>query len=337
MLRAFSRFHFVSGVILLLILAGAFWMNLRTGVYALSSAEIWSILWGEDAPQRAVVMQLRLPRALLAITAGAILAIGGFLMQALIRNPLADPYIMGLTAGAGWGVNLLVLGVIPLSGFTWLSYPAFAGLGALASVALVLVLGFRSLLEDSARLLIAGVAVSAIFAALTGLLIYLRADDDQLRQIVFWTFGSFHRATPGAAGVGLVLMALTLLFGWLYAPRLDLLQLGEAQAHSLGMQVPAARLLLLLAVSLSSGGIVAFTGPVGFVGMMIPHVCRALWGSAHRPNILLGALLGGAYLCACDVLSRWLLPPAGLPVGVVTALLGAPFFLYILFSKRRYL
>jgi iron complex transport system permease protein len=299
----------------------------------LPAGEIWQILTGADHPQAVIVWDLRLPRLLLGVLAGAVLSLGGFYMQALIKNPLADPYIMGLTAGAGLGVNLVVLGLIPLTGLAGWSYPLLAGLGGLSSLALVLALGWRSLFEDSARLLIAGVAVSSIFTAVTGVLIYTQADSDQVRQLVFWSFGSLARAQWPAVQLSAGLLAVALLFGWLNGRRLDVLVLGDGTAQSLGLRVTRMKLGLLIVTSLTVGGTVAFTGPIGFVGMMIPHFSRAFFGAAHRPNLLLGSLLGGTYLLACDLLGRWLLPPAGLPIGIVTAILGVPFFLYLLLRR----
>jgi len=309
-------------------------LGLQTGSFDFSWAEILTLLGDRSHPQALIIWDLRLPRLLLAFGTGIVLSLGGFFMQALIKNPLADPYIMGLTAGAGFGVNLVVLGLVPaLSAAAW-SYPIFAALGGLGSLALVLALGWRSLFEDSARLLIAGVAVSSIFTAATGVLIYTLAESDQVRQLVFWSFGSFGRARWEAVQVASMLALGSLIFGWVYARRLDLLLLGDASAQSLGMRVPRAKLLLLLMASVTVGGTVAYTGPIGFVGMMVPHFSRAIWGGNHRRNLLPGALLGGTYLMACDILGRWILPPAGLPIGIVTAILGVPFFLYLLFRRE---
>lgn len=326
---------FWLGVVGLGLLLGLTWLaGLRTGSYDFSWAEILDILGDRNHPQAVIVWDLRIPRLLLAFATGGVLSLGGFYMQALIKNPLADPYIMGLTAGAGFGVNLVVLGIIPLAGLAGISYPVFAGIGGLGSLALVLALGWRSLYEDSARLLIAGVAVSSIFTAATGVLIYTLADSDQVRQLVFWSFGSFAKATWPGVQVSALLLLAALLFGLPYARRLDVLALGDLSARSLGLRVTRAKLTLLVVTSLTVGGTVAFTGPIGFVGMMIPHFSRAIWGQAHRPNLLLGTLLGGTYLCACDILGRWILPPAGLPIGIVTAILGVPFFLYLLFRRE---
>lgn len=318
--------------LLALLLAGIFG-GLLTGTYELTLPQIWDALLDPTAPDRLVVVDLRLPRILIALIVGAVLALGGFFMQAIIKNPLADPYIMGITAGAGFGVNLVLLGLVPLLAYSLWSIPLFAGLGAAGSLLLVMALGFRSLFEDSARLLIAGVAVSSIFTAATGVLIYLLADSDQVRRLIFWTFGNLGKANWSAVYISGGLLLLGLGCGWLMRRQLDILMLGNMAAQSLGLSIRTVKLLLLLVTSLVVGGTVAFTGPIGFVGMMIPHFSRGLFGASHSQNLWLGSLLGAVYLLACDLLSRWILPPAGLPIGIVTAILGVPFFLYLLFKK----
>ena len=323
----------------LLLLAAASFGGLMTGTLALSPEQVFQALLGAELPDRGhlILWEIRMPRLLLALCTGGVLALAGFFMQVLIKNPLADPYIMGLTAGAGFGVNLVILGLVPIASYTLFTYPLFAAGGAMVSLLLLLVLGFRSFMEDNARLLIAGVAVSSIFMALTGFLIYRVADSDQVRRLVFWTFGSFGRASWEAVWVSFAMLIIACVFGWVYARRMDVMLLGDQQAQSLGMRVVRMKLGLLVVSSLVVGGTVAFTGPVGFVGMMIPHFSRALFGASHRPNMILGPLMGAAYLAGCDVISRWLLPPAGLPIGIITSILGVPFFLYILFSGKSYL
>lgn len=309
-------------------------MGLQTGTMEISWQEIVNILLGEENDRTLVVMDLRLPRLLLGLCAGGVLTLSGFFMQVLIRNPLADPYIMGLTAGAGLGVNILILGIIPIASYSILTTPLFAAIGSVASLLLVMLLGFRAMFEDNARLLIAGVAVSAIFTAITGVLIYTQAADDQIRRMVFWSFGSLGKASWESVYVS----AAMLVVGWMGAilmhRRLDVMNLGDLQAQTLGMSVIRSKFILLILTSFIVGGTVAFTGPIGFVGMMIPHFSRSIFGGLHLPNLIFGTLLGGIYLTACDILSRWILPPAGLPIGIITAILGVPFFLYLLFQKQ---
>lgn len=325
--------------LLCLLLAVVSFSGLMTGTLDLGPGQVLHALSGAELPDNGhlVLWEIRLPRLLLALCTGAVLSLAGFFMQVLIKNPLADPYIMGLTAGAGFGVNLVMLGVIPVATYSILTYPLFAAAGALASLLALLVLGFRSFMEDNARLLIAGVAVSSIFMALTGFMIYRVADSDQVRRLVFWTFGSLGKASWEAVYVSFFMLLLASVFGFIYARSMDVMLLGDLQAQSLGMRTVRMKLGLLFVSSIAVGGTVAFTGPIGFVGMMIPHFSRALFGASHRRNMILGALLGGSYLAACDVLSRWLLPPAGLPIGIITSILGVPFFLYILFSGKNYL
>ena len=315
-----------------------FAVGLHLGPYDISLLDALSTVIGFSTEYPHIIMEIRLPRVLVAFLSGAILALSGFYMQVLIRNPLADPYIMGVTAGAGLGVNLLILGIVTLPIVTFFSYPIFAGLGALLSLLFIFLLGFRTLMYDTYKLLIAGVAVSSICTALMGLLIFLYADADQIRRIVYWTFGNLERAQMWEViYIGTGMWAISLAFGWRYGIHLDVLATGEVQAEQLGMRIKRMKLGLLLVSTLTVGAMVAFTGPIGFVGMMVPHIARSLFGSMHRQNVIWGSLLGGVFLMAADVLSRVLQPPTGIPIGIVTALVGIPFFLYLLFTESKFL
>lgn len=308
-------------------------LGLHIGSFQISTNEILHILAGAISEKSNIIWQIRLPRIILAMSCGAVLSLCGFFMQALLKNPLADPYIMGVTSGAGLGVNLLfVFGSNALI-FSIFTLPIFACLGSLLSLLFVIGLGYKSLFARSERLLLAGVACSSICTAWTGVLIYRFSENDQIRKMLFWSFGSFEKATPETALIAAILALFCLIFGILYSPTLDILVFGEEQAHSLGLSVKKSNWILLIFTSLFAGGIVAFTGPIGFVGMMIPHFCRAFFGSSHRINMVFGTLMGGIYLSLCDSLSRWFLPPAGLPIGIVTAILGVPFFIYILYKE----
>lgn len=309
-------------------------LGLHIGSYQISSSEILQIIGGNTSEKSNIILETRLPRVILAMSCGAILSLCGFFMQALLKNPLADPYIMGVTSGAGLGVNLLLIFGANLLTFSIFTQPFFACIGSLLSLFLVISLGYKSLFARSERLLLAGVACSSICTAFTGVLIYRFSENDQIRKMIFWTFGNFEKATPEIALIAAILAICCILFGIFYSPTLDVLILGEEQAHSLGLSIRKNNGILLIFTSLFTGGIVAFTGPIGFVGMMIPHFCRAFLGSSHRKNMIFGAFMGGTYLSLCDSLSRWFLPPVGLPIGIITAILGVPFFIYILYKEE---
>ncbi len=332
-----SRRTWIMGGILIMGCCLSVIASLKTGPFHISYKEIFYFLIGRPVEHEEIIYIFRLPRALIALATGAVLTLSGFYMQVLIRNPLADPYIMGVTSGAGLGVNLLILNIVNIPIVTTLTYPAFAGLGGLASLLLVVLMGSKGLKSDSSKLLIAGVAVSSISTALIGLLIYLYADSSQLQRIVNWTFGNLSRAQKWeAVGIGGLMWLISIIYGLIYGTHLDILSMGDEQAQHLGIRVVRMKLTLLVVATISVGGIVAFTGPIGFVGMMIPHFSRSILGGKHRENLLFASLLGALFLNTCDVLTRWISPPAGIPIGIITALLGVPFFLYILFSGKRY-
>ncbi|MCB9233413.1 MAG: iron ABC transporter permease [Bacteroidia bacterium] len=309
-------------------------LGMNTGPFDFMPGDIFRVIVGQEIDHETVLLNMRLPRVILALITGAILTLGGFFMQALVKNPLADPYIMGISTGAGFGVNLLIVGLIPVASLTLFTYPLFAFLGGMVSLILVLALGYSAIQEDSGRFLVAGIAVSSLFTALTGLLIYEFTSDDNIRQILFWSFGSLNRASWEAVSVTLVFLFTGWGFGLAWGNRLDVLILGDQQARTLGMNVTVAKLAILGVTVFMVAGSIAFTGPIGFVGMMLPHFSRAFNGVNHRRNLVSGPLLGGCYLALCDVIGRAVHPVGNLPIGIVTAILGVPFFLYLLYSGK---
>ena len=326
-------------VILLVLFLGLAVIGIFNGPSEIGFAELSEALF-KGGEHSGVIMNLRLPRILMAFLAGGILTLSGFFMQALVRNPLADPYILGISAGAGFGVNLFFLGLVPLNlALGWMGYlqPLFAFIGALVSILWVMLYGFRAIRNDNSLVLIAGVAISSLFMALNALLFFLFADSAiEWRQIVFWTFGSMNKTFQWPKVIiTAVLLLIGLGFGFFSGNKLDLLALGDEQASSLGMNVRRMKLALMVITALIVGGSIAFTGPVGFVGMMIPHFSRAFNGASHRKNFFPAVLLGGVFLLACDQLGITIHHWAGLPIGIITAFLGVPFFLYILFKSKR--
>jgi len=310
-------------------------VGLRVGSYATDYSLILRALthYNPQDPVQLVLVELRLPRILLALLAGAGLAFSGYLMQAMVNNPLADPYLLGTASGASLGAIICfsVLPSLTLAGF-YLP-PLFALVGALGTTLVVVAVGSRRGQIIPAQLLLAGVAVGSLATAVGGVFTFLSATQEKLRSITFWAAGSFERAGWSVLPYPAVLLAAALLLFGFVQKDLNILLLGEERAQGLGVHVARTRWLLLLTASALTGCVVALCGPIGFVGLMIPHLTRWLLGVTGRANMLFCALLGGNFLLACDLLARILYPPAGLPVGLVTALFGVPFFVYLLRNK----
>lgn len=286
-----------------------------------------------------VVWNVRLPRVLLALVAGAGLAICGVLMQALFRNPLADPALIGVSAGAGLGaVSVIVLGTTWLAGLNaalgaW-TLPIAAFLGALGTAAVVFRLARRDGQIDPTTMLLCGIAINALMGAAIGLLTFV-ATDEQLRNLTFWTLGSLGSASWALlTATTLPLLAVAALGPWL-APRLNALLLGESEALHLGLPVERLKRTVIVLTAATAGAIVAASGIIGFVGLVAPHVARLLIGPDHRGVLPLSALLGATLLTGGDLVARTLVRPAELPIGILTALIGGPFFLWLLRRRRR--
>ncbi len=278
-----------------------------------------------------VLRDLRLPRVIAAFVAGVALSLSGMAFQTLFRNPLATPFTLGVSSGASFGAALaLQLGLHGV--WFGVSGPAAAAFaGALFSTGLVYGLTYLRGGFSTATLLLAGVAVSFFFSSLI-LFVQYSADVYNAFRMLRWVMGglsvvdyeSIWTMLPFALSGGVLL--------WLARHELNLLLLGDDLAISRGVDVPRIKLVLFLTVSLMVGGVVAVCGPIGFVGMMVPHMCRMMVGHDHRLLTPASALFGGAFLVACDTVARIILAPAELPVGVITALLGGPFFLWLLLS-----
>lgn len=301
------------------------------------SMDSWvSWLLGEVSEESVqhTVMELRTYRVITVFFSGAVLSLCGLFMQALVRNPLADPYLLGASSGAGFGVSLVTAQIITWVWSIWF-LPVIAFLGSLLSLMLVLFIGRGRHDNQTYRILIAGVAVSSMFTALTGFMMYVFTGPDALRSVLFWTLGSFNQSGKESAWVSVFAFIPVILFGLVRARRLDVLLLGDLSARSMGLNLQAFRTELLVVCAFSAGLIAAFCGPIGFVGLMIPHFTRAWFGVSHRKNVMALPIIGGTYLLFCDTLGRELIPPAGIPIGIITALFGIPFFLFLLNSKKE--
>lgn len=340
-----SRSLFVALTALLLL---ALWLSLALGPVSLPLLDTLEALLrlsglsGEQVPGQAelIIGQIRLPRTLLGLSVGAVLALCGVAMQGLFRNPLADPGLVGVSSGAALGAALVIVGSASLGwglGPLWLqpyllSLAAFAG--GLGVTAVVYRLGRRDGQTSVAAMLLAGVALSALAGALIGLFTYL-ADDATLRSLTFWNMGSLN----GASYTRLWPLLLVGLGVAIWLPRrataLNALLLGESEARHLGFEVERLKRELVLCTALGVGAAVAAAGLIGFIGLVVPHLLRLLVGPDHRILLPASAMAGAALLLLADLLARLLLAPAELPIGIITALLGAPFFLYLLVRGRH--
>ncbi|KAF1007780.1 MAG: Hemin transport system permease protein HmuU [Luteibacter sp.] len=330
--RARSRRGVALLALVALLLAASLW-NLSQGAIDIPARQIVAALarWFDGIAaidDDNVVLMLRLPRLMLAVLVGAALASGGASMQGLFRNPLADPGLIGVSSGAALGAIAAI--VIGHQSGSWLvALSAF--IGGLVATSIVYMLGRRR--PGVANLLLAGVAINAIAMAGVGMLTYM-ASEHQLRDLTFWTLGSLGGATWSKVGIVAPWILLPLLCMPKAANALNALLLGEGEASLLGFRPERLRPLLVGLVALAVGAAVAFSGVIGFVGLVVPHLLRMVFGPDHRFLLPASALGGASLLVGADALARTVVAPGELPIGVLTALVGGPFFLWLLVRKR---
>lgn len=343
-----NRSHLARLVIvgLVVLLICVFLFSLASGA---SDASVWRLVLALsgfapdqlDALDRIVVFDIRLPRAILGMLIGASLAVSGAVMQGLFRNPLADPGIVGVSAGAGLGaVSFIVLGSTTLAPIALIlgiyAVPLAAFVGGAGTTFLLYRVSTRHGATSVATMLLAGIALGAMAGAFSGILVFW-SDDSQLRDLTFWGLGSLAGATwTKILAAGPIIMVV-LLCTSLMARNLNAMALGEAPARHLGVPVQRFKNVAILAVAASTGASVAVSGGIGFVGIVVPHLLRLLIGPDHRYLLPASALLGATLLLLADSIARQIVAPAELPIGIVTAAIGAPFFLWILLRKRSIL
>lgn len=281
-----------------------------------------------------IYWDLRVPRVLASFLAGASLAVCGMAFQALFRNPLATPFTLGVSSGASLGASLAVWSGLHFSilGISSISICSFAG--ALLVVALVwLATSLNKQFNNTYTLLLAGVAVSFFFSSLILFIQYL-SDFTQSYQIIRWLMGGLEVVSISAVIPLLAVFCPAMLLFWVLTRDLDLLTIDEDIAVSRGVEAVRSKALLYICTSVLVGAVVAMCGPIGFVGMMVPHICRLIVGWNHRILFPASLLLGGSFLTICDTAARTLIAPAEIPVGIITAMLGGPFFLWLLFRRN---
>jgi iron complex transport system permease protein len=280
-----------------------------------------------------IVLDIRLPRIILAGLVGAALAVAGATYQGLFRNPLADPYLIGVAQGASLGAvigfllptawNLTGIGVIPI----------FAFIGAILATVIVYLLARRGKNLPVTTLILAGVALSALLSSIVSYLII--SSGSKLHSIIFWMMGSFSGSEWSEVLIAFPYIAVGTAVIVIYARLLNVMQLDEEQAQQLGVNVESFKLILLAAATMITAASVSFVGTIGFVGIIIPHIVRLIWGADHRYLLPLAILTGAIFMILADLISRTILAPTEIPIGVITAICGAPFFLYLLRRRKR--
>lgn len=328
----------LGGVLILVLVFAA-----SLGAVAIPAGDIAAILlkrafgisigvpWNEA--QEAIVWQLRLPRVLGAALVGAGLAGAGVIFQGLLRNPMADPYLLGTSGGAALAATIAFLIPLQFGIFNYALVPMAAFAGALVAVLLVYNLARVGVRTPITTLLLAGFATSSLLAALMSFLMLM--NQTTLNRVVLWTMGGISASGWAQLVAVAPLIGLGLVLALMLANDLNAFLLGEEQAASLGVAVERRKFFLLIVGALLTGAAVALSGLVGFVGLIVPHIVRLILGPEHRRLLAASALSGAIFLVLADLLARILIPPSEIPLGVVTALIGAPFFIYLLRKSKR--
>jgi iron complex transport system permease protein len=308
------------------------WASLSLGTVNLTSIQVWQGLWGQAEPATNIIVQeLRLPRLILGLAAGATLAIMGAALQGLLRNPLADPGVIGVSASASLGAVIAIyFGLTAISAY---AVPLLAM--AMAGVA-TMILFFLAMRDSSAlTLILTGIGISSLATAFISLVMNIAPTPGSVQDMVMWMLGSLENRTT----VDLMLAGPFIVIGWLAmigtSRGLDALSLGEDAAHSLGININRLRWQIILGSAVSVGAVVSVCGGIGFVGLVVPHMVRAMMGSAPGRILLPSALLGGALLIGADMITRLITDFGNLRLGVVTAIIGAPVFLLIVYRTRE--
>lgn len=324
--------------VLVAVQAGA--VHIAPGAFLSSIAAGLGFSWGEHTDmQQAVLTVVRMPRIMVALLAGASLAAGGTAMQSLFRNPLADPSIIGISSGAALMAAVAIVmthwaNVVFGGWASTLALPLAAFAGAVGTTFLVFGIAREGRRTNVAAMLLAGVAIAALTGALTGLLTFT-ANDAQLRSIVFWMLGSLGGADLNAVWVLLIAVPIPLIILLRMHKPLNALALGEDQARHIGVNAEAMKRRVVLCTALMVGATVALCGVIGFVGLVVPHMLRLAGGADNRFLLPASALGGAVLLVLADTIARTVAAPAEVPIGVITALCGAPVFLYLLIRGKR--
>lgn len=338
-MKSLKKSIIVISFILLII---SIMINITIGAFSITFSEIVNTIINheENKLYYQVLLDIRLPRIMLAVLVGIAFGLSGALMQTLFKNPLADPSIIGVSAGASAGVVIFMLlgSFLPAlfyEGFlSYLSLPLSAFLGAVITIFAIYKLATIYNKVAVTVMLLSGIAINAMLGALIGLFTYV-STEEELKSFTFWTMGSLADGDMKVIFTMLPIVVATYIFAINKKVELNLLLLGEDEAKNSGVNSERLKKLIILFVSLAIGASVAFCGIIGFIGLVVPHIARLLAGSNHKLYLPLSAILGAFILLWADSLARVIIAPAELPIGIITALLGAPFFLWLLIKNRQ--
>jgi iron complex transport system permease protein len=322
----FGRMKLIASILILfVILLGSIFLSLTMGQVDMPINEIVQHLGGdEQSLRREIVVNLRLPRAVAAAFLGIGLAMCGLAMQAVVRNPLADPYLMGISSGAGLGAATSILWL----GSKGPALPVLAFMGSLIAGAMVFALGSKGR-SQAHRLILAGLAMNVLCSSLTGLLVFFNVDPQRLQNLSFWLMGSLAPAEWGILPFPVIVTSLGAFFLWFQGRNLNLISLDDDESRSLGASPQKLRLIYLIVTALITSALTAFFGIIGFVGLIIPHIMRFFVGADHLKLAPLTALCGGIFMVLVDTLARTA-ADAEIPLGVITGAIGSPFFFWLL-------
>lgn len=324
---------YITAVLILLILV---FLSLFIGSTYISPAEIFQFLFqSSDLSSSAeiILSEIRLPRIILAFLVGSGLAVAGSVFQGVIKNPMVDPYIVGISAGAGTGVMTALFFGIEITFLGLSTLPFFAFLGAVLTVFTVYQLAKVGNKLPVLTFLLAGVALSFILNSVMSFLMVIRTEN--LQQLVYWLMGSLAGSSWNDITMIIPYYLTALIVIIYYLKELNILLLGEESAAHLGLNVEKLKIILLAAASLLTASVVSVSGSIGFIGLVVPHMARMLIGPDHRHLTPLAAVFGASFLVAADTLSRTVMAPMELPVGIITALAGGPYFIYLLRKKSK--
>lgn len=293
----------------------------------------FATLNGINETSQIIILDLRLPRILLAALVGAGLSVVGTSFQGIFKNPMADPYVLGISSGAALGATLTIAfgAEITFLGFSFITVNAF--IGAIVTTFIVYNVARVGSKIPSITLLLAGVAISYLLSSIISLVMIFKRDE--IEKIVMWTMGSLSTASWNQVGILFIVVMPSIAVIYFFSRDLNIMLLGEDSARNLGVEVEKVKKIILVISTFMVAGAVSFSGIIGFIGLIIPHIIRMIFGSDHKVVIPFSALGGAIFLIICDTLARTILPPSEIPVGIVTSLFGVPFFLYLLYKTKK--